>query len=230
MSDERTETLNHFGTYRFTREFWSLSGERRATLFADLVTHAREMAAAHSYQLTPMETDADILVWSATAADGPEAPRTFFRDMARTLSPFRSFVQPRGALWGFTRRSRYSKAKSAREIDPLVAERAPYLVAYPFTKTVDWYLLDAESRQTMMNEHIRVGKQYRDISQLLLYSVGLQDQEFVVVYETDDLTAFSDLVRELRATEARRFTQRDTPIHTAILCPPDELDSVWAGS
>lgn len=224
------ETLNHFGTYRFTEAFWSLSGERRATVFADLVAHARETAVVHSYQLTPMEADADILVWSATSAEGPETPHAFFREMARTLSPFRRFVRPRRALWGFTRRSRYSKAKSAREIDPLVPARSSYLVTYPFTKTVDWYLLDAETRQAMMNEHIRVGKRYRGVSQLLLYSVGLQDHEFVVVYETDDLSAFSELVRELRATEARRFTKRDTPVHTAVLCPPDELDSVWAGS
>ena len=40
-------------------------------------------------------------------------------------------------------------------------------------------LMDRETRQGMMNEHIRVGRQYPEISQLLLYSTGLQDQEFV---------------------------------------------------
>ena len=45
-----------------------------------------------------------------------------------------------------------------------------------------------------------MAKQYEDISQLLLYSFGLQNQEFVVVYETDDLARFSDLVNELRDT------------------------------
>ena len=67
-----------------------------------------------------------------------------------------------------------------------------------------------------MNEHIRIGKQYRDITQLLLYSFGLQDQEFVVVYETDDLSLFSSLVYDLSDTEARRYTRRDTPLHTGI--------------
>jgi chlorite dismutase len=49
----------------------------------------------------------------------------------------------------------------------------------------------------MMNEYIRIGKQYAEIGQLLLYSFGLQDQEFVVVYEMDNLTLFSQLVHEL---------------------------------
>jgi chlorite dismutase len=73
----------------------------------------------------------------------------------------------------------------------------------------------------MMNEHIRIGKQYREITQLLLYSFGLQDQEFVVVYETDDLSLFSKLVYDLRATEARRYTKADTPLHTGVLVTGD---------
>ena len=66
-----------------------------------------------------------------------------------------------------------------------------------------------------------------DISQLLLYSFGLQNQEFVVVYETDDLPRFSDLVNELRDTEGRRYTLRDTPVHSAIYHPAEETLALW---
>jgi chlorite dismutase len=126
-----------------------------------------------------------------------------------------------------TRPSEYSRAaKSAQEIDPFASERQPYLVMYPFTKTAEWYLLGRETRQGMMNEHIRIGKQYRDIKQLLLYSFGLQDQEFVVVYETDDMSLFSKLVYDLRDTQARRYTRSDTPLHTGVRIGVDE----WAES
>lgn len=229
MSDDKNPTLNHFGVYRYTHEYWSLSAVRRATVFADLVGELGELVAVHPYQLTPLEADADLMLWSVTEVADAAAPRSFFEHLARSLSPFRQYLQPRDTLWGFTRPSQYSRAKSAQEVDPLSAERSPYLVIYPFTKTVDWYLLGAETRQGMMNEHIRIGKSYRDISQLLLYSVGLQDQEFVVVYETDDLAQFSSLVKELRDTQARRFTKRDTPVHTALLSRPDAVESVWAG-
>jgi chlorite dismutase len=63
-----------------------------------------------------------------------------------------------------------------------------------------------------MNEHMKLGKLYPEIKQLLLYSFGLQDHEFVVAYEMNSLTKFSDLVRDLRSTEARRHTSLDTPI------------------
>ena len=79
----------------------------------------------------------------------------------------------------------------------------------------------------MMNDHIQVGKQYKDITQLLLYSFGLQDQEFVVVYETDDLNRFSKLVHELRATEGRKYTERDAPLHIGVHLDADEIESFW---
>lgn len=88
-------------------------------------------------------------------------------------------------------------------------------------------MMNQETRQGMMNEHIRIGKRYEFIKQLLLYSFGLQDQEFVVVYETDDLAVFSQLVNDLRMTEARRFTLGDTPVHTAVYHTPEEALSIW---
>jgi chlorite dismutase len=63
-----------------------------------------------------------------------------------------------------------------------------------------------------MNEHMRVGRTYTAVRQMLAYSFGLDDQDFVVAYDTDDLAAFGELVRELRGTESRRSTVDDRPI------------------
>ncbi len=67
-------------------------------------------------------------------------------------------------------------------------------------------------------------------AELLLYSFGLQDQEFVVVYETDDLPLFSELVYDLRGTEARRFTERDAPLQTAAYSRPEKLLKNWVAA
>jgi chlorite dismutase len=146
---------------------------------------------------------------------------------ACATNPFRKLVEPVEALWGFTKPSQYTKTRSLQEIDPFADTRKPYLVMYPFVKTNEWYLMSREARQGMMNEHIRIGKQYPEITQLLLYSFGIQDQEFIVVYETDDLAQFSDLVYELRDSEARRYTKRDTPLYTGIYHLPQETLALW---
>ena len=124
---------------------------------------------------------------------------------------------------GLIRPSRYVRKPSAQEQALISGDRGAYLIVYPFTKTADWYRLSREARQGMMNEHIRVGHDFPQVRQLLAYSTGLDDQEFIVAYETDDLVAFQDLVTALRETEARRYTLRDQPILTAIHHTPDEL-------
>ena len=74
-----------------------------------------------------------------------------------------------------------------------------------------------------MNEHMRVGHQYPQVRQLLASSFGIDDQDFLVAYETDDLAVFGELVRALRSTESRRSTVSDTPILVGIRRPLAEI-------
>src|SRR5215213_5918216 len=91
------------------------------------------------------------------------------------------------------------------------AAHSKYLFVYPFVKTREWYLLSAEERWRVMQEHIRIGKEYPQIDLNTSYSFGLDDQEFVVAFETDEPAEFLDLVQRLRTTESSRYTKRDTP-------------------
>lgn len=226
MPDEEKPILGHFATYRFSPEFWELGPDSRrdeALAWFDGIRSAADVAQLYLTQ--GIESDSDILVWTTAAVDDVSVPARFFTSRAAADNAGRHVAELDHVLWGMTRPSQYSRAKSAQEIDPYADdERTTYLVMYPFTKTADWYLKGRDTRQGMMNEHIRIGKQFTDIKQLLLYSFGLQDQEFVVVYETEDLELFSKLVYDLRDTEARIYTKADTPLHTAVRLDPDE----WA--
>ncbi len=91
-----------------------------------------------------------------------------------------------------------------------------YLFVYPFVKTRAWFLLSQEERGRMMKEHIRVGHQYPSIKLNTIYSFGLDDQEWVVAFESNRPSDFVDLVMELRHSEASGFTLRDTPIFTCV--------------
>jgi chlorite dismutase len=221
-SPRRTpRTLSHFALLRFTGAYWQLDAtarrQQRRALWEGLTGVAD---ALHLYQVFPLHDSADLLVWTALRSAEPDRVHSFFRDFAGILAPLRPLLEVKQPLWGFTRPSSYTRTRSTQEIDPFTAARKPYLVIYPFVKTSAWYALSRDTRQGMMNGHIRVGKEYPDITQLLLYSTGVQDQEFVVVYETADLTRFSDLVTQLRSTEARAYTERDTPLTTALYHPP----------
>lgn len=226
MSEQAPRTLNHFSLFAFTDAYWSLDGDAKDTFHKNWLAGLQSAAqTVDIFQNT--DSKADVLVWCAIKVDDLCNTSTFFEKSAKATTPYRHLVRPVNSLWGFTRPSQYTKTRSAQEIDPFAESRMRYLVMYPFAKTAEWYLMSREARQGMMNEHIRIGKQYEDIKQLLLYSFGLQDQEFVVVYETDDLPRFSDLVNELRDTEARRYTLQDTPVYTAIYHPAEETLALW---
>ena len=94
--------------------------------------------------------------------------------------------------------------------------RGKYLFVYPFVKRREWYALDPDERWRMMQEHIKVGKEYPSVDNHTTYCFGLDDQEFVVAFDTDDAGAFLDLVQRLRTTEASACTERDTPSFTCL--------------
>ena len=231
MPEQTPKTLNHFLFLRFTAPFYALENAEKKKSTEDLLgTLKKAQFNVSIYQVYPASVDADIVLWTAAEAEEPSQAHDFFTRSAELINPYRHLIQPVHTLWGFTKPSQYTKTRSAQEIDPFAKQRKRFLVMYPFAKTGDWYLMSREARQGMMNEHIRIGKEYPQIKQLLLYSFGLQDQEFVVVYETDDLAQFSDLVYALRDTEARRYTALDNPLYTAIYHPPAETLRLWSAS
>jgi chlorite dismutase len=94
--------------------------------------------------------------------------------------------------------------------------RGKYVFVYPFVKSREWYAKPADERWRIMQEHIEVGREYPGVDNHTTYSFGLDDQEFVVAFDTDDVATFLDLVQRLRTTEASAYTVRDTPSFTCI--------------
>lgn len=228
MPEPTAQTFNHFTIVSFTNAYWVRSPDERRRIhrgWIDGLCGASE--AVHLYQSFGTQADADLLVWCARGGDDPAIPHRFFTAYGRATASFRAYLAVRETLWGFTLPSQYTKTRSPQEIDPFGGTRLPYLVMYPFVKTSEWYLKSPDERHRIMAQHIKIGKQYKDITQLLLYSFGLQDQEFVVVYETRDLVRFLSLVKELRSTEARIFTERDYPLHAGIHQSGIEALATW---
>jgi chlorite dismutase len=223
--------LVHYGLFSLNKDYWKLNVDDRKQVLKKFLKDAQEASEkTWFYQVYPAQTRFDILVWSTIECETNEAPMKFMSDLAMATNPHREYIEPVQNFWGVTKPSVYSKAKrSAQELDPYEDVRKPYFIVYPFTKTTEWYMKTREERQEMMNAHIKIGKSFPDITQLLLYSFGLQDQEFIVSYETDMLPQFSDLVYELRMTEARIYTLNDTPIITSFLQTPDALVKLFSG-
>jgi chlorite dismutase len=178
------------------------------------------------YTLVGIRADADLMLWRI-AYDLDLIQRMATRILTTGLG---AYLSPTYSYLAMTKRSIYvDKLDPGHPADRtrIVPGKTKYLFVYPFVKTRDWYRMTPAARQGMMDEHIQVGTKYQSVKLNTTYSFGLDDQEFVVAFETDKPGDFLDLVMEMRGTEASRYTLRDTPTFTCLARGLDEaLDSL----
>lgn len=181
--------------------------------FIETVEGFRRELLMHTYSIVGLRTNVDFMIWRIGYALDPMQDMTARLNrtkMGRYLEVTQSFLS-------MTKRSMYIDKDNPEHVEDrlhIVPGQAKYLFVYPFVKTREWYALPVEDRQKMMDEHIRVGSKYRSVKLHTTYSFGLDDQEFVVAFETDEPSDFLDLVQELRESKASRYTLRDTPMFT----------------
>ena len=187
---------------------------------------ADEFAAAYAehdglitnaYSTVATRGDCDLLLWRIATGD-PDALQAHQARLNKTA--LGGYLTAAHSFLSMTKRSQYID-----KVDPfhteesrttLIPGKRKYLFVYPFVKTRQWYLLSHEDRQAVMDEHIRMGNKYPSVKLNTTYSFGLDDQEFVVAFETDVMKDFVDLVQELRATQGSLHTLRDTPVLTGV--------------
>ncbi len=180
-----------------------------------------QQSLLRSFGLYGLRSDCDFMLWQATY-DIVDLQGLSSKVRRSIMGPY---LRETHAMLSMTKRSVYV-GKHTRGHDPrlvITPDDKKYLFVYPFVKTRAWYALPLEERKRMMNEHIKVGITYPSVTLNTTYSFGLDDQEFVVAFETDNISDFLDLVQELRETEASSYTLRDTPMFTCVAQPLDAI-------
>lgn len=166
------------------------------------------------YSTVGLKSDVDFLLWriSYNLDDFQQHQQAINRSMLG------GYLTIPTCYLSMTKRSTYvdkidEQNRAAHRFNLVPGERK-YLFVYPFVKTRQWYLLPKDQRQSVMNEHIGVGIKYKRVKLNTTYSFGLDNQDFVVAFETEEPADFLDLVMELRETQSSLYTQRDTPMYT----------------
>ena len=190
--------------------------------FGAAVEEWRQRMLLIPYSTVGLRPETDFMLWRI--ADSLDLLQEMSRQLNRTA--LGAYLTTPYSFVAMTKRSIYVD----KHVHPgqegrraaIVPGEYRYLFVYPFVKTRDWFLLPIERRQEMMDVHIKVGHQFPSVKLNTTYSFGLDDQEFVVAFESDKPGDFVDLVMALRETEGSRFTLRDTPIITCIRKPIHE--------
>ena len=212
-------------TFYHARPEWRLLDEEAKEAarreFVAVVDEFRPGLLMHSYSIAGLRANADLMLWRIGYSLDPFQEMTARLNrtvLGRHLEVAQSFLS-------MTKRSMYIDKDNPEHVEDrlhIIPGKSNYLFVYPFVKTRDWYTRSVEERQEMMDEHIRIGSKYHSVKLHTTYSFGLDDQEFVVAFETDEPADFLDLVQELRESKASSFTLRDTPMYTCRQRTPAE--------
>jgi chlorite dismutase len=206
--------VRHFVKYTFLQvdPAWRrLERDEREEHKREFIAACENFAEDHllrAFSLVGTRGDADMMLLSQ--AENLERIHEFHVVLAQ--SGLMKWTHVPYSFLAMTKPSEYSE-ESRLEVRPA---HGKYLFVYPFVKTRAWYALPAQERWRIMQEHIRVGREYPSVDLNTSYSFGLDDQEFVVAFETDNPADFLDLVQRLRTTESSSYTLRDTPTFTCI--------------
>lgn len=169
------------------------------------------------YDLAGMRADADYMVWwHAEEIEQLQAAYSGFRQTAlgRASVPVWSQV-------GLHRPAEFNKS----HIPAFLAGEQPrkYLCVYPFVRSYEWYLLPEQERKELLAEHGMMARDYPDVRANTVASFALGDYEWLLAFEADELHRIVDLMRHLRATDARRHVRAETPFFTGPRVQPGDL-------
>lgn len=175
-----------------------------------------------SYDVSAMRSDADVMVW--LHGSRPEALQQAVRDIRRS-----SLFDGTDIVWsamGVHREAEFAKSHVpafARGVDP-----STWLCVYPFVRSYEWYLLPSEERGRMLRDHGLLGREFPQVISNTVSSFALGDWEWILALEAPELVDLVDLMRHLRATDARNHVREEVPFYTGRRISPAEIVEVLA--
>ena len=169
------------------------------------------------YDVAGLRADADFMVW--WHAPSSDALQEAYSRLRRT--GLGGYLQP---VWSQLALHRPAEFNRSHLPAFLSAEEArPYICVYPFVRSYEWYLLPDEERRAMLAEHGKMARGYADVRANTVASFALGDYEWILAFEADELHRMVDLMRDLRASGARRHVREEVPFYTGRRKPVAEI-------
>jgi chlorite dismutase len=169
---------------------------------------AKDVTIRGTYDVSGLRADADVMIWwHAESSDALQEAYARFRKTAlgRHLTP----------VWSQMALHRPAEFNKSHLPAFLAAEEArAYICVYPFVRSYEWYLLPDEERRQMLAEHGKMARGFPDVRANTVASFALGDYEWMLAFEADELYRIVDLMRELRASTARRHVREEVPFYT----------------
>jgi hydrogen peroxide-dependent heme synthase len=169
------------------------------------------------YDVGGLRADADLMVW--WHAPDVETVQQAYRELRRTT--LGRYLRPVWSVVGLHRPAEFNKA----HVPAFLAGEAPrgYVSVYPFVRSYEWYLLSEAERRLLLAEHGRAARPYPDVRANTVSAFALNDYEWILAFEADELHRIVDLMRDLRSVGARRHVRHEVPFYAGPRHPLAEI-------
>jgi chlorite dismutase len=169
------------------------------------------------YDLAGLRADADYMIW--WHAEEIEQLQAAYAGLRRT-----GLGRASVPVWSQVALHRPAEFNKSH-IPAFLAGEEPcrYLCVYPFVRSYEWYLLPEDERRRMLAQHGFQAREFPDVRANTVASFALGDYEWILAFEADELHRIVDLMRHLRASDARRHVREEVPFYTGTRLPPAEL-------
>jgi chlorite dismutase len=168
----------------------------------------KDVVVRGTYEVSGLRADADLLVW--WHAPTSEALQDAYGALRRT--GLGRHLTPVWSQLALHRPAEFNRSHLPAFLAGEPARR--YVCVYPFVRSYEWYLLPDEERREMLAEHGRMARGYPDVRANTVASFALGDYEWILAFEADELHRIVDLMRDLRASRARRHVREEVPFFT----------------
>lgn len=172
------------------------------------------------YDVSGFKADADIMIW----IHGPVAETLQWALRQLRRSRLLASLLPTWNAMAVHRGAEFNKAHIPAFLRGIPAKT--WLAVYPFVRSYDWYLLPDEERSKMLSDHGRKGASHRGVLANTVAAFALGDYEWVLPIESDELVELVDLMRDLRATDARMHVREEVPFYTGRHIQTAEIPEV----
>jgi hydrogen peroxide-dependent heme synthase len=160
------------------------------------------------YDVAGLRADADLMMW----VHGPSLEAVQGAYQRLRASRLGASLTPAWSVVALHRAAEFNRG----HVPAFLAGEQPrgYLCVYPFVRSYDWYLLPDDERRVMLRDHGIAAAEYKDVRANTMSTFALSDYEWLLAFEADELHRIVDLMRDLRATEARRHVREEVPFFT----------------
>ena len=151
--------------------------------------------------------------------------------------PIFSVLQPESSFVSVIEVSNYVKSpKDHPKVQARLYPKIPRLACmcfYPMAKqrnlTDNWYMLDRQSRGSMMRSHGQIGKKYEDtIKEFTTGAFGMDDWEWGITLMSDDPIQFKKIVNEMRFDEVSARFGIFGPFTIGTILDMDGIDHLFS--